>query len=98
MTYSPYERYVGLKLPKGDEARGMLLTDTDHTADVVLLTPDGKPVESASLDWAIYKLEWKWWWEKDALSSATYVSDNYHERIASGSTDVTKDAHHSSSR
>ncbi|MBQ1671171.1 MAG: alpha-2-macroglobulin [Treponema sp.] len=90
MTYSPYERYVGLKLPKGDEARGMLLTDTDHTADVVLLTPDGKPVESASLDWAIYKLEWKWWWEKDALSSATYVSDNYHERIASGSTDVTK--------
>ncbi|MBP5696452.1 MAG: alpha-2-macroglobulin [Treponema sp.] len=89
MSYSPYDRYVGLKLPKGDEARGMLLTDTDHTADIVLLTPDGKPVQSASLEWAIYKLEWKWWWEKDALTSATYVSDGYHEKIAGGTADVT---------
>jgi len=88
ITYSPYERYVGLKLPKGDEARGMLLTDTDHTADIALLTPDGKPVQSANLEWSIYKLEWKWWWEKDALTSATYVSDSYSRKIASGNVDV----------
>src|SRR5574344_484871 len=88
VKYSPYDRYVGLKLPKGDATRGMLLTDTNHTADVVLLTPEGKPISSANLSYTIYKLEWKWWWEKDALTDATYVSSSSYSRIASGNLDV----------
>ena len=87
-TYSPYSRYVGLKLPKGDAARNMLLTDTDHTADVVLLSADGTPVQREELSFVIYKLEWKWWWEKDAYTSATHVSSRYHNKIASGSVSI----------
>ncbi|MCR5606891.1 MAG: alpha-2-macroglobulin [Treponema sp.] len=83
--YSPYKRYVGLKLPKGDAQRGMLLTDTDHTADVVLLNADGSKVSSASLSYTVYKLSWKWWWEKDALSDATYVGSSSYSEISSGS-------------
>lgn len=86
--YSPYSRYIGLKLPKGDAARGMLLTDTDHTADVVLLTPDGKPAEDAELSYTIYKLEWKWWWEKDALTNATYVESRSYAHVADGTVSV----------
>ncbi len=86
--YSPYSRYVGLKLPKGDESRGMLLTDVDHTADLVMLSPDGKPIEDGSVNWTIYKLEWKWWWEKDALTSASYVSDSSYSKIDSGTADI----------
>ena len=86
--YSPFEEYVGLKLPKGDATRGMLLTDEDHTADVVVLTPDGKPVQDTSLTYSIYKLEWKWWWEKDALTSASYVDDDSYSRIGSGKINV----------
>jgi alpha-2-macroglobulin len=86
--YSPYTRYTGLRLPKGDAARGMLLTDVNHTADVVLLTPDGKPAGTATLSYTIYKIGWKWWWEKDALTDAAYVESNSYEHIAGGTVAV----------
>ena len=84
MEYSPYEKYVGIKLPKGDATRNMLLTDTDHTVDVVLLDKDGKPAPNSTLNYTVYKLEWKWWWEKDAYTSATHVSSYYYNKITSG--------------
>lgn len=88
MDYSPFDRYVGIKLPKGDAARNMLLTDTDHTVDVVLLSPEGKPLSASGLNYTVYKMDWKWWWEKDAYTSATHVSSNYYSKITSGSLDV----------
>ena len=33
--FSPYATYIGLNVPKGDKARGMLLTVTQHNFDVV---------------------------------------------------------------
>lgn len=86
--YSPYSRYIGLKLPKGDESRNMLLTDIKHTADVVLLGEDGGKIPSANLDYEIYKLEWKWWWEKDAYTAATYIENRSYARIDRGTVSI----------
>lgn len=88
IIYSPYSRYVGIKLPKGDAARNMLLTDTEHTVDVVLLDVDGNPENIAKLNYTVYKIEWKWWWEKDAYTSATHVSSSYYSKVASGNLDI----------
>lgn len=89
--YSPYDRYVGLKLPKGDAARGMLLTDTKHRVDLAVLDPEGKPVSgSVEIELTVYKLEWKWWWEKDALTDATYVSGRSARKITGGTATVKK--------
>ncbi|MFQ3547522.1 MAG: MG2 domain-containing protein, partial [Termitinemataceae bacterium] len=71
--FSPYPRYVGIKLPKGDVARGMLLTDTEHQVDIVLLDKDGKLVKDrVTLSCAVYKLTWRWWWEKGAEEPASF--------------------------
>lgn len=88
MKFSPYNRYVGLKLPKGDEMRNMLLTDIKHNADVVCYNADGTPVNGITLKWNIYKIEWKWWWEKDAYSNAGYVEDVYYNSIDSGTVEI----------
>ena len=75
MEYSPYKRYVGLRLPRGDASRDMLLTDTDHAAEIVLLDEDGKPVmENVELHCAIYKLSWRWWWEMGIGEPAEFAS------------------------
>jgi len=72
--YSPYNRYVGIKMPKGD-ARDRLVTDTDHKADIVIVDEDGKLLrENVELDCAIYKLNWRWWWEKGEDESAEFTS------------------------
>ncbi|MCL1931396.1 MAG: MG2 domain-containing protein [Treponema sp.] len=88
MEYSPYKRYTGIKLPKGDAARNMLLTDTDHQAEIVILDEDGKPFrENVNLSCAIYKLNWRWWWEKGDDESAEFASTLSHSPISRG--DVT---------
>ncbi|MDR0601380.1 MAG: alpha-2-macroglobulin, partial [Treponema sp.] len=75
LEFSPYKRYVGVKLPKGDASRNMLLTDTDHAADIMVLDADGKPAaESVSLECAVYKLSWRWWWEKGGGEGAEFAS------------------------
>ena len=87
--YSPYSRYVGIRLPKGDQTRGMLLTDTKHRVDIALLDAAGKPIaQNVNLKVAIYKLRWRWWWEKDALTDATYVSERATDLVTSGETTV----------
>jgi uncharacterized protein YfaS (alpha-2-macroglobulin family) len=74
MEFSPYGRYVGIKLPRGDASRNMLLTDTDHSADIVVLGGDGGLInEEVRLDCAIYKLNWRWWWEKGIGEQAEFA-------------------------
>lgn len=85
--YSPYERYVGLKLPKGDAMRGMLLTDTKHRADIAVLDAAGKPVPGrVPVSVSVYQLQWRWWWEKDALTDASYAEGRSTRLVASGRT------------
>ncbi|MDR2143091.1 MAG: alpha-2-macroglobulin [Treponema sp.] len=83
--FSPYKRYVGIRLPKGDAARNMLLTDVDHRADILLVDAAGKPVnEPVELDCAVYKLDWRWWWEKGENEAAEFASVGSRTPIVSG--------------
>jgi uncharacterized protein YfaS (alpha-2-macroglobulin family) len=85
LEFSPYKRYVGLRLPRGDAARNMLLTDTDHQADIVVLDGEGKPVqEEVTLECAVYKLSWRWWWEKGSTEAAEFASALSHSPVMRG--------------
>lgn len=71
----PYQRYVGLSMPKGDAARGMLLTDETHKVDLVVVDTQGKPkLGSQTLDVSLFKLSWKWWWDSSSDNLANYTS------------------------
>lgn len=80
-TYSPYSTYVGLSTPKGDMARGMLLTDTKHNFDIVTVDEQGKPKAAKGLKVTIYKVSWRWWWDTSEDNIYSYNGDNYNENI-----------------
>jgi uncharacterized protein YfaS (alpha-2-macroglobulin family) len=83
MDFSPYKRYVGLKLPKGDAARNMLLTDVDHAAEIAVLDGDGKPVSGQlDIDMALYELNWRWWWEKGDGEKAEFENALYRSPVS----------------
>ncbi|MCX6568766.1 MAG: MG2 domain-containing protein [Candidatus Aminicenantes bacterium] len=75
LPFHPYEAYVGIKPPKGDPARGMLLTDKDHEVSIVTVDPAGRPVSRDRIVVSLYKVEWKWWWDRSGESLAQYVSN-----------------------
>ena len=80
-TYSPYSTYVGLSTPKGDMARGMLLTDTKHNFDVVTVDEEGKPKATKGLKATVYKVNWRWWWDTSEDNIYSYNGGEYNENI-----------------
>lgn len=80
----PYDRYIGLKLPSGDRARNMLLTDTTHQVSLASLDADGNPVSVPRLRVTLHKLGWKWWWDKSGESLAQYASGSHADAVLGG--------------
>ncbi|GAB4419379.1 MAG: MG2 domain-containing protein [Bacteroidia bacterium] len=71
IPYYPYLTYVGVRAPKGDVTRSMLLTDTDHKVDIVTVDVNGNPV-SSEVTVTLYKLEWRWWWDQSQDNIGIY--------------------------
>jgi uncharacterized protein YfaS (alpha-2-macroglobulin family) len=80
VTCSPYRTYVGIKTPQGDK-RGMLLTDTAHTVEVVTLDTEGNPVTKLGLEAKVYKLSWRWWWDASFENLASYMGSSYQAPV-----------------
>ncbi len=92
IPYSPYTRYVGLRTPKGDKTRGMLLTDTKHRVDIALLNADGSPAGDGEVELKLYKVEWRWWWEKGEENLAAWADASVHTPLQSGVVKVKNGA------
>ncbi|MCI5057002.1 MAG: MG2 domain-containing protein, partial [Flavobacteriales bacterium] len=93
IPYHPYENYVGLKLPKGDKARGMLLTDTNHIVQIATVDPAGQPTSGREVSVQVFKLDWKWWWDKSANDvdfNGTYYGTPVTEGIAKSKDGIAK--------
>lgn len=88
IPYYPYTSFVGMKLPSGDVSRGMLLTDKDHVVDIVSVDSYGNPISRRGIEIEVYKLDWKWWWDKSRENLANYISRNYHKRIIKDKVDT----------
>ncbi|TCS36385.1 alpha-2-macroglobulin family protein [Reinekea marinisedimentorum] len=88
--FSPFDHYVGIKLPKGDAARGMLLTDVDHTVDIVSLDAEGQPVALEEVAVSLHKISWRWWWEKGTDDLGQYNSRDYKQGMAHGVVKTNK--------
>jgi uncharacterized protein YfaS (alpha-2-macroglobulin family) len=79
----PYQQYVGMQMPKGDAARGMLLTDQTQKVDLLVVDADGKPLMGTqSVELTLYKLSWKWWWDSNDDQLANYVSRYSSKHLA----------------
>lgn len=79
--YSPYQTYIGLNVPKGDKSKGMLLTDIKHNFEVVSVDQNGKPKATKNLKVAIYKIQWRWWWETSEDNLTHYGNSGYRNKI-----------------
>ncbi len=90
VDYHPYQQYVGIKLPKGDATRNMLLTDKQHTVEIASLSDKGDPVSLDEVQVKLYKIDWKWWWDKSGESLAEYA-DGKNTRYLQEAIISTKD-------
>ncbi|WP_449288662.1 alpha-2-macroglobulin family protein [Mariniflexile jejuense] len=76
--YAPYESFVGLHAPKGNDY-GAFSTDENQMFDVVIVNANGKPVKRSNVEVKVYKIEWRWWWNSSYDNLSSYVSSSYHK-------------------
>ena len=73
-AYSPFKTYVGLHAPENKSYDHTYETGQPYNFDVVTLTKQGKPVNVSRLQVKIYKIQWRWWYERDDEDLSTYIS------------------------
>ncbi len=84
VDYHPYSDYVGIKMPKGDATRHMLVTDEQHTVEIASLDAKGNPSDLDRVQVTLYKVDWKWWWDKSSESLAAYSNANHSRKLQQG--------------
>lgn len=89
VNYSPYSSYVGVRLPKGDKERNMLLTDTNHTVQLSLVDPNGNPVKGArKVKVILYKISWRWWWDKSNEDLSNFSESENYQTLQEGEATI----------
>ena len=73
MKYSPYTSYVGVKVPKGSLYAGTLEVDKTHKIQFASVTEEGKAM-SNSISVKIYKVDWRYWWDRYDNDLSSYIS------------------------
>lgn len=74
IKYSPYDSYVGVKIPKGKLYRGTLVTDKEHQFEIATVNAEGNAISRENLNVKVYKIGSRWWWDRYDNDLMSYIS------------------------
>lgn len=87
--YAPYARFVGVKVP-GDARRRTLQLNEEHTVEIASVAAQGQVAPGRRLSVKLYKVDWRWWWDRGEESLAAFVAREASTRMREDT--VTTDA------
>ncbi len=79
--FHPYKQYVGIDLPELKNDDNRIKTDSSYVVQLVLVDQKGQTVQSGNLEIKVYKIEWRWWWERGERSLADYVESAQYDPV-----------------
>ena len=92
VPYHPYSYYTGIKLP-GNEYRSMIYRDSDNIIKLVSVDKTGKPATGIrKLNIEVYKIEWRWWWDRSGDDIANYENSSYTRLIKKETVSISNGA------
>ncbi|MFP1678404.1 alpha-2-macroglobulin family protein [Alloalcanivorax sp. C16-2] len=81
LPVSPYAHWVGLRVPKGSGWGDSLGRDRDHEIGLLALDRDGKPEAGRDLTLSLYRIDWRWWWDRGGRDLTHFISDPHTEKL-----------------
>lgn len=88
LTYSPFEKYVGVKIPDGEGWSNALYSDETNLIPIVLLNEKGNAM-NGKVTIEIFDIYWRWWWERSAEENlADYVSNSNARLIQTNEAEI----------
>ena len=74
---APFNHFVGLRSPKS-RAYGSYYTDQETEFDVVTADAQGKAAGNRKLQVKVFKMSWRWWWNRGRDNYSSYESSTVH--------------------
>ncbi|WP_111643179.1 alpha-2-macroglobulin family protein [Marinimicrobium alkaliphilum] len=80
--YLPFEQWVGVHVPEGRGYHGAIARDQDHQVTFQSLSSGGTPLADRELDVTLYKVDWRWWWDRGRDNLASFVATESRAPVA----------------
>ncbi|SDQ05490.1 alpha-2-macroglobulin family protein [Flagellimonas zhangzhouensis] len=74
---APFSHFVGLRSPE-PKRYGSFLTDENNNFDVVTVDAEGNPSGNRKLKVQVFKIEWRWWWNRGYDNLSRYENATVH--------------------
>ncbi len=77
---APYSHFVGLRSPE-PHRYGSYYTDQETEFDVATVDAQGKATGNRTLEVEVFKIEWRWWWNRGNDNLSRYESSSVHRPV-----------------
>ena len=77
---APFEHFVGLRSPKS-RAYGSYYTDENTEFDLATTDAQGNPNGNRKLEVKVFKMEWRWWWNRNNDNYSSYETGTVHTPV-----------------
>ena len=78
IPYHPFSTYTGVEIPKNKYGSKRINLNESSTLSFAATDKDGKAVSGRNLSVGLYRVEWRWWWDRDRDNTTRYNSTNHY--------------------
>ncbi|MBO6522591.1 MAG: hypothetical protein JJ971_02090 [Balneolaceae bacterium] len=91
--YYPFKTLVGIKAPVTDEnSYGNWLSRREaHTFEVASVDEEGNPVGFKELEYEVYRIGWRWWWERGRENISSFFERREVRKVLDGEITTRSD-------
>ncbi len=90
IDYYPFPKYLGIRVPEGRGWGKQLVTDTTYRVQLAGLQPSGEPTDISKVEISLYKINWRWWWDREEESLANFINRNYNQFVEKDTVAILK--------
>ena len=91
--YYPFKTLVGLKAPETDDNKyGNWLSRREaHSFKVASVDEEGNPIGFKELEYEIYRIGWRWWWERGNENISNFFERREVRKVLNGEITTRSD-------
>lgn len=81
IPYNPYKVYAGIRIPENKSGEKRLEVSQRGSIALASLDKDGKPAANRKLSIGLYRLEWRWWWDRGYDNVSRFNSSSHYDAL-----------------
>ncbi len=77
--YSPFDVYTGISIPVNRYGSKRIDMNEEESLQFVAVDENGKSLANRNLEIGLYRVHWRWWWDRGYDNVTRYNSGNHYD-------------------